>query len=204
MTIFALVGFALLSTGSQGVRGTVALTPAGPGQVNAEVRVTPPDGADDAEWLTATAWQGGGLVVDPLQRVSEGVYRTTRPVPITGDWKTMIRLHRGNALTALPIYLPADPAIPVEGIPARGRLERPFGPERELLQRERRTDAPGWLWGVAYSVILAIALAFLASLAWGVHRVSSAAAARGERFSREGVDEQRERHGGHEHREATA
>jgi hypothetical protein len=165
--IFALVGYGLVSTGTQGVRATVALSPTG----EAEVRVDPPSGADDASWLTATAWQGGGLVVDRLERVREGVYRSTRPLPLTGDWKTMIRLHRGTALTALPVYLPSDPAIPVAGIPARASTERAFGPEQQLLQRERKTAA-GWLAAAAYGTVLAIALAFLAALAWGVHRVS--------------------------------
>jgi len=162
-----MTAFGLYSTGSQGVRATVTLSAAG----DATVRVDPPDGAHDANWFTATAWQGGGLVVDRLQRVREGVYRTTQPLPLTGDWKTMIRLHRDNALTTLPIYLPADPAIPVEGIPARAAMDRAFGPEQKLLQRERKSAA-GWLWGAAYATVLAIALAFLVALAWGVHRVS--------------------------------
>jgi hypothetical protein len=142
--------------------------------VNVSVRVSPRDGADDANWLTATSWQGGGLVVDRLRRAGAGVYRTTQPVPVHGDWKTMLRLHSGYALTALPVYLPADPAIPVRGIPAHASMERAFGPEQKLLQRERKTTA-GWLWGAAYGVVLAIALAFLAALAWGVHRVSGVA-----------------------------
>ncbi len=137
----------------------------------ATVRVDPPNGADDANWLTATAWQGGGLVVDRLERTAPGVYRSTQPLPLDGDWKTMIRLHQGNALTALPVYLPADPAIPVAGVPARPQVERAFGNEQKLLQRERKTAA-GWLWGTAYGIVLLIALGFLASLAWGVHRVS--------------------------------
>ena len=33
----------------------------------------------------------------------------------------MIRLHSGDTLSALPLYLPADPAIPVAGIPAQLR-----------------------------------------------------------------------------------
>jgi hypothetical protein len=165
--LFAVVGFGLLSTGSQGVRATVTLSRSG----EAVLRVDPPSGADGANWFTATSWQGGGLVVDRLQRVREGVYRSTQPLPLTGDWKTMIRLHRGRALTALPIYLPADPAIPVEGIPAQATINRPFGPEQRLLQRERKSAA-GWLWGAAYATVLAIALAFLVALAWGVHRVS--------------------------------
>ncbi len=171
--IFALTGYGLLSTGESGVRGTVALTPAGEGTVNAEVRVDPRDGADDAYWLAGIAWQGGGLVVDRLERTAPGVYRTTEPLPVTGEWKTMIRLHTGNALTALPIYLPADPAIPVEGVPAAAQIERPFGPEQQLLQRERKSDTAGWLWATAYGIVLAIALGFLILLAWGVHRVSA-------------------------------
>lgn len=83
----------------------------------------------------------------------------------------MLRLHRGDALTALPIYLPADPAIPVSAIPARASIVRPFGPEQKLLQRERKTAA-GWIWGAAYGTVFAIALAFLVALACGVHRVS--------------------------------
>ncbi|WP_028066097.1 hypothetical protein [Solirubrobacter soli] len=179
--LFALVAFGLVSTGSQGVRAVVTLEPrageaaaaadGAPATAVATVRLDPPTGADDANWLTATAWQGGGLVVDRLQRVREGVYRSTQPLPLTGDWKTMIRLHRGRALTALPVHLPADSAIPVAGVPARATMDRPFGPEQKLLQRERKSAA-GWLWGAAYATVMAIALAFLVALAWGVHRVS--------------------------------
>jgi hypothetical protein len=141
--------------------------------------------ARDVNWLTATSWQGGGLVVDRLREVSPGVYRTTEPLPLDGEWKTMIRLHAGDALTALPVYLPADPAIPVEGIPAAPRIERAFGDEVALLQRERRSDVAGWLWAAAYGAVLALALGFLALLAWGVHRVSLTPGAEASRFTPE-------------------
>lgn len=168
--IFALTGYGLLSSGSQGLRGVVTIAPDG----SAEVRVD----ARDVNWLTATSWQGGGLVVDRLREVSPGVYRTNEPLRLEGDWKTMIRLHAGDAVTALPVYLPADPAVPVEGIAAAPVIERPFGPEQQLLQRERKADVAGWLWAVAYGCVLALALGFLALLAWGVHRVSRPAPAR--------------------------
>jgi hypothetical protein len=184
VAIFALTGYGLLSTGDSGVRGVVALTPAGAGTANAEVRVDPRDGAEGAYWLAAISWQGGGLVVDRLERTAPGVYRTTEPLPIDGEWKTMIRLHKGRALSALAIYLPADPAIPVEEIPAGASLERDFGPEQKLLQRERKSAA-GWLWATAYGAVLALALGFLALLAWGVHRVSAAPGPPTGRFPRE-------------------
>ena len=85
----------------------------------------------------------------------------------------MIRLHDGRSLTAVPVYLPEDPAIPVKGVPAEASFTREFVADHELLQREQKTAAPA-LWGVAYAVVLGIALAFLGLLAWGVHRVSTA------------------------------
>ena len=46
----------------------------------------------------------------------------------------------GNALTALPVYLPADPAIPVEGVPAEPRFERAFGVVAERLLNSRNRN----------------------------------------------------------------
>jgi hypothetical protein len=85
-----------------------------------------------------------------------------------------VRLHDGRALRALPVHLPADPAIPAPAVPVAARAERAFGEELLLLQRERRTDVPGWLWVTASLVVLAIALAFIAVLCWGVARVARA------------------------------
>src|SRR3954453_22291621 len=168
----ALIAYGLYSTASVGASATVTLAKHG-GQADATVAVH--GDVSGANWFTATSWQGGGLVVDRLRETAPGVFRTTQPIPITGEWKTMLRLHEGYSLTALPVYLPADPAIPVRGVAARDRFTRPFGNERKLLQRERKTAA-GWLWGAAYAVVLAVALGFLALLAWGVHRVSAAPA----------------------------
>jgi len=51
--------------------------------VRADVTLSPRAAAAAAEWLTATAWQGDGLVVDRLERVGPGRYRTTEPSPCT-------------------------------------------------------------------------------------------------------------------------
>jgi len=178
--VAALVGFALLKPADDGVRAQVTLQEATGEQsgrhVNATVRIDPAKNADEAEWLTSTSWQGGGLVVDRLERVGPGVYRTTEPIPVFGTWKTMIRMHHGASLTAVPLYLPDDPAIPVNGVPATRTFTREFTPDHELLQREQKAAAP-WLWGVGYAIVLGIALSFLALLAWGIHRVSTAAEA---------------------------
>jgi hypothetical protein len=177
VVVAGLVGFALLKPADTGVRAQVALQEAPADQsgrhVNATVTIDPRNAADDAEWLTATSWQGGGLVVDRLKRVGPGVYRTTEPIPVFGTWKTMIRLHNGSSLTAIPVYLPEDKAIPVKGVPATPNFTRDFTADHKLLQREQKTAAP-WLWGAGYAVVLGIALAFLVLLAWGVHRAATA------------------------------
>jgi hypothetical protein len=179
VVLAGLTGWALMKPALEGVKGTMVLTDVESGAertVNATVTLSPSDAADGAEWLTITSWQGGGFVVDRLEREGPGVYRSTEPIPVHGLWKSMVRLHRGDSLMGMPIYLPEDKAIPVDGEPAESGVTRPFKTDHELLQREQQSAAPA-LWAVAYGAVIGIALAFLALLAWGVHRV---AAGRGE------------------------
>ena len=91
---------------------------------------TPPTLGDDAYWVQAIAWQGGGLVVDQLERVSPGVYETTKPIPVHGTWKTLIRLQRDNYVAGLPIYLPEDTAIPAPAVTRFGRASSARSPTR--------------------------------------------------------------------------
>ena len=172
----ALVAYGLYTTPQQGISARVALhnVDSNPGEreVEATVRLNPPDAAADAKWFDVTSWQGGGLVVDPLKQVGPGLYRTTEPIPVYGNWKTMIRLHEGNSLTALPIYLPRDAAIPVGETPAPAHpFTRAFGSEHELLQREQKGGSP-LLVVIAYSTVAAITLSLLALLAWALHRLA--------------------------------
>ncbi len=170
----ALVAYGLYTPTQEGVSARVALQDVGDGagrEVQATVHLDPPDAAADAEWFDATAWQGGGLVVDPLKRISPGVYRTTEPIPVHGNWKAMIRLHDDNSLTALPIFLPRDEGIPVGETPAPAHFTRSFGDEHQLLQREQKGGSP-LLVAVAYSTVAGIALSLLALLAWSLHRLA--------------------------------
>lgn len=195
VAIAALVANGLVTEAPRGVEGQVSLTEVGPPeerQALATVRLDPADAADGSAWLTTTAWQGGGVVVDHLERTGPGVYTSTEPVPIHGNWKTMIRLHDGRRLAALPVFLPEDPAIPAAEVPATAEFTRSFGDELELLQRERRDDVPAWLFSAGSLLVLALSLAFLLALAWGVSRVGRA---RGEdsRPAVEPLEESRER-----------
>ena len=169
------VGYSLMTSVPEGVRATVQLTEARPDpqrEVRATVRIDPPSAADGAAWVQVTSWQGGGLVVDRLQRTGPGEYRSTQPVPVYGNWKALLRLHDGATLAAVPIFLPRDEAIPAPEVPATSRFTREFREEVTYLQRERRDDVPGWLFAAASLLVLAIALGFVAALAWGLARVA--------------------------------
>jgi len=160
-------------------RATVALQEVAPAprrEVLVSARLRPPDAAKGARWFTVTSWQGGGAIVAPMKRVGDGLYRATRPVPVWGPkWKTTLRMQRGRAVLGLPVYMPADAAIPVGGIPAPQRFTRSFERDKQLLQREQKGGVPGVLTLVAYLAVLAIWSAMIAIVAWALWRLAGSA-----------------------------
>ena len=174
LVVFGLVAYTLQKPPQEGVRVAATLTEAEPAPVravNGTFRFDPPSATDGAEFINVTSWQGGGLELSELEEVSPGVYRTSEPFPVYGDWKSLVRVSRDNTLTAAPVYLPADPAIPAKGVPARAGFDREMVADHEILQREAK-DAAGWLTIAAYLIVLAITLGFLGFLAWGLHRLA--------------------------------
>jgi hypothetical protein len=172
--IMIVVGYSLVTTVPDGAQVHVKLTDTSPEpdrHVQATVRFDPADLPSDPAWLTATSWQGGGLVVNQLEETGPGTYRTTDPIPVSGEWKTLIRLQEGNQILGAPIYLPKDTAIPAPEVPAKSSFTRPVTSDHEILQREQNQDVPGWLDLAAHLVVLGIALALLSGLAWGVGRI---------------------------------
>jgi hypothetical protein len=147
------------------------LTSAPQKTVSARIEINPRSAADDANWVTVTAWQDGKLVIDRLKLVERGVYRTTKPIPVGGDWKSLLRLHRGDSLDAVPIYLPNDPAIPAAEVPASASFTRPFVSDKKVLQREAKTSSKVLVTS-AHLGVLAIASMLLALLAWGLRRLA--------------------------------
>ena len=121
-----------------------------------------------------TAWQGGGLVVDRLERTGPGRYRTTEPIPVHGEWKALIRLHAGNSLTgAADLPAARQRRSRRKEVPAPTSFARTFVADHEILQREQKSTAAG-LTAIGYGIVLAIALSLLALLAWGLHRLAVA------------------------------
>ncbi|GAA4536923.1 hypothetical protein [Mycobacterium paraffinicum] len=162
---------------------TVTLTdlpsPAGQRMVSADVMISPTTMVSDhPDWLTILSWQGRmqndrGLMIDKLAKVGPGHYRSTQPVPVWGDWKTLLRVQDGRTMTAVPIYEPADAAIPAPEVPALATSTRPFVLEVTILQRERDQSAPAWLFTGGGIVVLFLTLMVISALTWGAGRINN-------------------------------
>jgi hypothetical protein len=186
LTVLAIGGATangLRYTVPENTTATIALTEI-PGSgdhrmVSADVRINPPGLiSDNPNWVSILAWQGGlanhrGQVVDNLDQVGPGHYRSTEPIPVWGNWKTMVRVHDGRIFTVAPIYLAGDPGIGTPEIPAEASMTRPFVQEITILQRERSPDIPQALWLVGCLIVLVATLIMIAGITWGAGRLNN-------------------------------
>lgn len=149
-------------------------------EVMAKVTIEPANLIDaHPAWVQITAWQGGdpGVVTDRLKRTGDNTWESTKPVPVGGSWKTLLRVQDGRMLAGVPIFLPADAVLKAKEGPAAASFTRQFVPEIEILQRERTFDAPSWIWGFANFIVLMCSLAVIGGTAVATARVSRSIAA---------------------------
>ena len=172
-----VIAFWIPVTGGPGVRANLDLnvqnTPDGR-VATGTVQLDPPNAADGAYWFNVTSWQGkqGASHIDTLERIGPGRYRITQPIHVDGTWKTTLRLHKGRELVGLPIFLPADPAIPVPEVPVQSGT-RAFVLDHKNLQREQKPNVPGFLTLAAYLGVGLISLCLILIVGWGLARLES-------------------------------
>ncbi|MGH2805803.1 MAG: hypothetical protein ACRDKT_00875 [Actinomycetota bacterium] len=170
--LVAVLAYPFPTTGASDARATVTATPVErEGWARIEVALDPASTATDAEWFKVSAWQGGGSVVTPLEPRGDGRYVAQQAVPVDGEWKTLVRLHDDRALLAIPIYLPADPVIPAEGVPAPDpEVTRDVVSDKELLLREAQDVSTALTVGASSVLAVLIAL-WIAAIIWGLRRI---------------------------------
>lgn len=137
------------------------------GRAIVTAEVSPADAADGARWFQASAWQGGGLVLADMKEIRPGVWRSEQPVPVEAPWKTILRLHRGTDMMAIPLFLPADEEIDGpqgQEFPAVGKVAA-FEKESRYLLREQQGGSAFYAWGVPGLAVSAFAVV-LASFVW--------------------------------------
>jgi hypothetical protein len=83
----------------------------------------------------------------------------------------MLRFHTGNTMMGVPVFEPRDDAIPAPEVPALASMTRPMQPDRVILQRESNVEGV-WMPLLGYGSIFLIAMGLIASLGWGIWRVS--------------------------------
>ena len=164
-----------ISSGDDRISARLELTDVRPPPqraVDATIALDPPDAADDARWFQVTAWQGEEeSIVAPVEESSPGVFQTTEPVPVTGSWKSILRLHRDDEVLGLPIFLPEDTAIPAPEVPAPAQFSRDFQLDKKNLQREQKEGVSSVLTTIAYLAVLAIVIVLIGCIVWGLRRI---------------------------------
>jgi hypothetical protein len=146
-------------------RVAVALSPAKPPRppkragerwVHATIRVIPASAAKGADWFHVVSWNGDEPVIrDGLRRIGPDAWRTTKAIPASAPWKSIVRINRGHVMGSAPIFMPYSKLLKAKEVPASPRFERPFVHDMRLLQREREQKPPMWLWNGASAAVFA-------------------------------------------------
>ena len=140
------------------------------GTVNVGVATDP--ALDDHDWAEVLAWQGGHMDAVPLVRTGPGTYESESPVPVGGEWKTLVRFASKDVLVAAPVFLPRDPAIGASEVPVVARRDAALVRDTDLLLRESK-EGPSWPALVSYGGIGLVALMWLSTLVVAFVRVNS-------------------------------
>jgi hypothetical protein len=157
------------------VTATVKLQQVG-NLASVEVTLDPPDAARRATAFAVSSWQGGSETVQAdLTPVGKGRYVASRPVPVTGKWKTMVSLQRSNEVMAVPVYLPADPQIGAPEVPAQPVRTERFVRNTAILLREVR-PGPANAAVAAYSGLAILVAIWVSLIVVGARRVPPAEA----------------------------
>lgn len=150
------------------VEAVVRLGPGPASVVSAEL--SPPDAADGADLFDVVAVQGGGRVVADLDPAGPSRFVSARAVPVSGEWKTLLRLYRGDEVMAAPVHLPADPSVGASAV--RITAERPvaFRSVADVLQPERHDGARSTA-AVVYTSLAAVVAVWLALVVAALRRL---------------------------------
>jgi hypothetical protein len=128
--------------------------------VSATVSVDPPAAAEGADWFEVLAWQGGPPVRHfPMIRTATGQFRADGVIPTGGNWKSLVLLHRGNVVEAVPLAFPADPAFNLPAVDPPSSRSLDFAPSSRYLMREFKGT-------VVWPAIVITGLFALVVLAW--------------------------------------
>jgi len=137
------------------------------------VQLTPADAAQGADWFRVAAWEGGSILNVPLQQVDRGVYVAARPIPVGGDWKSMVYLGKGAVLAAAPISFPAEPDQGLTWITVQPQRTAPLASAQLLLMREAHGGGSA-MASIAYAFFAVAVLTWMLAIGLGARWIRPA------------------------------
>lgn len=133
--------------------------------MNLTLTMDPPDAAANSDSFEALAWQGGPPVRHfRLVQTGPGQYRAEGSIPTGGNWKSLVILNRGDAVSAVPLAFPADPTYGLATIDPPDVRTADFQPSSVFLMRES-TGAVGPLAIIITALFGLIVFAWVTSTA---------------------------------------
>ncbi|HEV1996792.1 MAG TPA: hypothetical protein VGR61_01490, partial [Candidatus Dormibacteraeota bacterium] len=67
---------------------------------------------------------------------SPGHFQAEGAIPTGGNWKSLVVIHRGNVVEAVPVAFPADPPFHLKAIEPPDSRTLAFAPSSKYLMRE--------------------------------------------------------------------
>ncbi|MDP1792660.1 MAG: hypothetical protein Q8K63_00875 [Acidimicrobiales bacterium] len=156
--------------GTGDVTAAVRIVDRAGGYASVRVTLTPPGAADNARFFQAGSWQGGGLELADMKRVGPGEYVSEDRVPMFGNWKSLLRLHRGGEMMTVPLFLPADAEIDKPEISAVDRT-MPFQSEAKYLLREQH-GGNDLIANSIYVLLAAVAVLWITAFSLAVAKIA--------------------------------
>ena len=171
LAVLAAIVIPFPRAGGDGATAAIRLERVDADNALVHVQVSPPDAADDARWFQTTTWQGGDLVLAEMVREGDtpGAYVADKPVPAYGPGKTLVRLHVGSRMVAVPVHLPADPEIDEVEVPAVDRTV-PFLREGQYLMRESK-GGPAAFAIFVYTLLFGVACMWVTAFVLAARRI---------------------------------
>jgi hypothetical protein len=140
------------------------------GFARVDVTLSPANAADEARFFQAGAWAGGGLDLANMERVSEGHYVSDSRIPISGQWKSLLRLHRGGEMMAIALHLPSDPELNKPELVAADKTMA-FQPEPRYLLREQHAGNNMLKTGV-FALLSGVVVLWIAAFAVAIGKIA--------------------------------
>jgi hypothetical protein len=108
---------------------------------NVSLQLQPADAAQGADYFELLSWQGGKARQTPLISDGAGGYRSARPVPTGGTWKSAVFLTRRDVLAALPISMPADAEYNIAAVKVEPQRQAAFLPADKVMMAENHAGS---------------------------------------------------------------